>query len=139
MNQRSKSRSAARLAAVQALYQKDMEGTPLPVLLHEFHEHRLGKTIEDVTYADAERDFFDDIVAGVDKRRAEIDGLIEGRLAKGWCLARLDKPMHAILRAGHYELLAHVDVATGKALRDNVDELTHCADTDGPGVCQEFL
>src|SRR3546814_5390828 len=104
MNQRSKSRSAARLAAVQALYQKDMEGTPLPVLLHEFHEHRLGKTIEDVTYADAERDFFDDIVAGVDKRRAEIDALIEGRLAKGWSLARLDKPMHQILRAGSYEL-----------------------------------
>ncbi|HEY9580454.1 MAG TPA: transcription antitermination factor NusB [Rhizorhapis sp.] len=121
MNQRSKSRSAARLAAVQALYQKDMEGTPLPVLLHEFHEHRLGKTIEDVTYADAERDFFDDIVAGVDKRRAEIDGLIEGRLAKGWSLARLDKPMHQILRAGSYELLARVDVATGTVISEYVD------------------
>src|SRR3546814_20698431 len=94
-----------------------MEGTPLPVLLHEFHEHRLGKTIEDVTYADAERDFFDDIVAGVDKRRAEIDGLIEGRLAKGWSLARLDKPMHQILRAGRYELLARVDVATGTVIK----------------------
>src|SRR3546814_9342975 len=112
MNQRSKSRSAARLAAVQALYQKDMEGTPLPVLLHEFHEHRLGKTIEDVTYADAERDFFDDIVAGVDKRRAEIDGLIEGRLAKGWSLERLDQPMHQLLRAGSYALLARFNVET---------------------------
>src|SRR3546814_9397296 len=98
-----------------------MEGTPLPVLLHEFHEHRLGKTIEDVTYADAERDFFDDIVAGVDKRRAEIDGLIEGRLAKGWSLARLDKPMHQILRAGSYELLARVDVATGTVISEYVD------------------
>lgn len=121
MNQRSKSRSAARLAAVQALYQKDMEGTPLPILLHEFHEHRLGKTIEDVTYADAERDFFDDVVAGVDKRRAEIDALIEGRLAKGWSLARLDKPMHQILRAGSYELLARVDVATGTVISEYVD------------------
>src|SRR3546814_2347977 len=98
-----------------------MEGTPLPVLLHEFHEHRLGKTIEDVTYADAERDFFDDIVAGVDKRRTEIDGLIEGRLAKGWSLARLDKPMHQILRAGSYELLARVDVATGTVISEYVD------------------
>ena len=47
MNARSKSRSAARLAAVQALYQLEMEGTPVHVLLHEFHAHRLGATIED--------------------------------------------------------------------------------------------
>jgi N utilization substance protein B len=45
MNDRSKSRSAARLAAVQALYQKDMENTPLPMLLHEFHQHRLASTM----------------------------------------------------------------------------------------------
>ena len=49
MSERAKSRSAARLAAVQALYQKEMEGTPVARLLHEFHEHRLGATIEDVT------------------------------------------------------------------------------------------
>ena len=41
---RSKARSAARLAAVQALYQREMEGTAIPVLLHEFHAHRLGAT-----------------------------------------------------------------------------------------------
>src|SRR3546814_17158084 len=121
MNQRSKSRSAARLAAVQALYQKAMEGTPLPVLLHEFHEHRLGKTIEDVTYADAARDFFADLVAGVDKRRAEIAGLIERRLAKGWSLARLDKPMHKLLRAGRSELLARVAVDTCTVISGSVD------------------
>ena len=51
---RSRSRSAARLAAVQALYQQEMEGTPLPRLLHEFHEHRLGATIEDARYHEAE-------------------------------------------------------------------------------------
>jgi transcription antitermination protein NusB len=39
---RSRSRSAARLAAVQALYQHDMEGTPVARLLKEFHDHRLG-------------------------------------------------------------------------------------------------
>ena len=66
---RSRSRSAARLAAVQALYQQEMEGTPLPRLLKEFHDHRLGATIEDAQYHDAERDFFDDIVTGADARR----------------------------------------------------------------------
>ncbi|MGC4250879.1 MAG: transcription antitermination factor NusB [Sphingobium sp.] len=121
MNERSRSRSAARLAAVQALYQIEMEGTPLAALLHEFHQHRLGATIEDVTYAQAEEAFFDDVVAGVDKRRDEIDGLIAGRLSKGWSLERLDKPMRQILRAGVYELLARKDVATGTVISEYVD------------------
>ena len=121
MNERSKSRSAARLAAVQALYQLEMEGTPLRVLLHEFHQHRLGTTIEDVTYADAEESFFDDIVTGVDKRRDEIDGLITARLSKGWSLERLDKPMRQILRAGAYELIARRDVPTGTVISEYVD------------------
>ena len=121
MNDRSKSRSAARLAAVQALYQLEMEGTPLHLLLHEFHEHRLGATIEDVTYAEAEQNFFDDVVSGVDRRRAEIDGLISARLSSGWTLDRLDKPMRQILRAGTYELLARQDVATGTVISEYVD------------------
>ena len=121
MNDRSKSRSAARLAAVQALYQLEMEGTPLANLLHEFHQHRLGATIEDVTYAQAEESFFDDIVAGVDKRRAEIDGLIATRLSSGWTMERLDKPMRQILRAGAYELLARKDVGTGTVISEYVD------------------
>src|SRR3546814_15477387 len=108
MNDRSKPRSAARLAAVQALYQLEMEGTPLHLLLHEFHQHRLGATIEDVTYAQAEASFFDDVVQGVDRRREEIDALIVARLSKGWSLERLDKPMRQILRAGTYELLAPI-------------------------------
>jgi N utilization substance protein B len=121
MTDRSKSRSAARLAAVQALYQIEMEGTPLPVLLHEFHQHRLGATIEDVTYTPAEEGFFDDIVAGVDKRRDEIDALIAARLSKGWSLERLDKPMRQILRAGAYELIARRDVPTASVISEYVD------------------
>jgi N utilization substance protein B len=118
---RSRSRSAARLAAVQALYQQEMEGTPVPKLLHEFHLHRLGATIEDVEYADAEVDFFDDLVSGVSARKAELDELIAARLAKGWSLQRLDKPMLQILRAGAYELLARADVPVGSAISEYVD------------------
>lgn len=118
---RSKTRSAARLAAVQALYQLDMEATPLAVLLHEFHQHRLGATIEDVTYHPAEEAFFDDVVKGVDARRTEIDGLIAARLATGWSLERLDKPMWQILRAGTYELLARADVPTPSVISEYVD------------------
>ena len=118
---RSRSRSAARLAAVQALYQQEMEGTPLPVLLHEFHHHRLGQRIEDAQYADAEVDFFDDIVAGVHARAEELDALIAGKLAPGWSLQRLDKPMRQILRAGAYELAARIDVPTGSVISEYVD------------------
>jgi N utilization substance protein B len=120
-NVRSRSRSAARLAAVQALYQQEMEGTPLPRLLHEFHEHRLGALIEDAQYHDAERDFFDDIVSGADARRADIDRLIGERLAEGWTLERLDRPMRAILRAGAYELIARPDVPVATAISEYVD------------------
>ena len=121
MNERSKSRSAARLAAIQALYQLEMEGTPIRVLLHEFHQHRLGATIEDVTYAEAEESFFDDLVIGVDKRREEIDGLVKVRLSQGWSLERLDKPMRQILRAGSYELIARPDVPTPTVISEYVD------------------
>ena len=71
---RSRSRSAARLAAVQALYQHEMEKTPIPLLLTEFHHHRLGATIEGVEYAEAEVDFFDDVVSGVHARSEELEG-----------------------------------------------------------------
>ena len=118
---RSKARSAARLAAVQALYQRQMEGTALAKLLDEFHQHRLGREIEDVHYADAEVDFFDDVVSGTIARQDEIDALLSERLAEGWNLARLDKTMLQILRAGAYELLARGDVPTGTAIGEYVD------------------
>lgn len=118
---RSKARAAARLAAVQALYQQEMEGTALPVLLTEFHQHRLGATIEDVEYADADPDFFDDVVKGVDARRAEIDALIASKLSADWSFDRLDRPMRQILRAGAYELLVRRDVPTGAAISEYLD------------------
>jgi transcription antitermination protein NusB len=117
----SQSRSASRLAAVQALYQQAMESTPLAVLLHEFHQHRLGATIEGETYVNADVDFFDDLVMGVDARREEIDGLIAGNLSEGWSFNRLDKPLTQILRAGTYELLARPDVPTGAVIDEYLD------------------
>ena len=120
-NPRSQARSAARLAAVQALYQQQMERTPLVRLLDEFHQHRLGAEIEDVHFADAEIDFFDDVVRGVDSRRGEIDGLLTDRLAQGWTIARLDKTMLQILRAGTYELIGRADVPSASAISEYVD------------------
>lgn len=123
---RSLSRSAARLAAVQALYQHDMEATPVAQLLHEFHQHRLGTTIDedsfdDAAYAEAEVAFFDDIVRGCVERVDEIDAIITDKLASGWHLARLEKSMKAVLRCGTYELIARADIPAASTISEYVD------------------
>jgi len=121
MNSKSKSRAAARLAAVQALYQNQMEQTPQAQLLDEFHRHRLGAEIDDDQYAEAEVAFFDDVVKGVLARRDEIDALLSSKLAEGWALARIDRTMLQILRAGAWELMARPDVPTATAINEYLD------------------
>lgn len=121
MTSSKKARAAARLAAVQALYQHEMEGTPKAKLLDEFHQHRLGREIEDEQYAEADVDFFDDVVGGTLARREEIDGLLAAKLTENWRLERLDKTLLQILRAGVYELLARADIAVGTAIGEYVD------------------
>lgn len=118
---KTQARSAARLAAVQALYQHDMEGTPIASLLDEFHRHRLGAEIEDMQFNEAETAFFDDVVKGALARREEIDAALSARLAEGWKLERLDKTMLQILRCGAYELLARADVPVASAISEYVD------------------
>ena len=117
----SKARAAARLAAVQALYQFEMEATRLPQLLDEFHRHRLGAEIEDDQYAEADVRFFDDVVKGALARRDEIDSVLAGKLASGWKIERLDRTMLQILRAGAYELLARPDVPTRSVINEYLD------------------
>ncbi len=121
MSGEKKSRAASRLAAVQALYQYQMEATRLPQLLDEFHRHRLGAEIEDMQFAEAETAFFDDVVSGAIARQDEIDTMIASKLADGWSLSRLDKTMHQILRAGTYELIARADVPTGSVINEYLD------------------
>jgi len=118
---RSRRRSAARLAAVQALYQRQMEGTPLAKLLDEFHQHRLGHEIEDEQYVRAEVEFFDDVVSGVIAREEEIDAQLAARLTSDWRLERLDKTMLQILRAGAYELIARPDIPAGTIISEYLD------------------
>jgi N utilization substance protein B len=120
-NDKRVARAAARLAAVQALYQHEMEATALARLLDEFHQHRLGMEIDDETYAAAEVAFFDDLVKGALARRDEIDTLLASKLAEGWKIERLDKTMLQILRAGTYELLARPDVPTGSVISEYLD------------------
>ncbi len=125
-NMRARSRSAARLAAVQALFQHEMENTAIAPLLHEFHQHRLGSTIDDesfddATYAAAEVDFFDDLVRGTINRIDDVDAAVSQKLTAGWSLNRLDKTLKAVLRVGCYELMARSDVPTAAVISEYVE------------------
>jgi transcription antitermination protein NusB len=118
---RAASRSAARLAAVQALYQMDMTGIDLTDVIAEFEAHRLGQEIEGCQYTQAEAAFFRDLVEGVVREQLKVDPLIDRQLAEGWRLTRVDSILRAILRAGAYELLMRDDVPARVAISEYVD------------------
>ena len=123
---RARSRSAARLGAVQAVFQHDMEDTPVALLIHEFHNHRLGSVIDDEDFDDAayftaEVDFFDDLVKGTLARLEEVDTTVSARLSANWSLARLDRTLKSILRVGTYELMARADVPAPAVISEYVE------------------
>lgn len=100
-------RTVARIAAVQALYQIEMSGTPAADVIGEFRAHRLSGG-DGQPPADAK--LFAALTAAASVRRTDIDRMISGALAAGWTLERLDSVMRALLRAGVCELLEFSDV-----------------------------
>ena len=118
---RASSRSAARLAAVQALYQMDMTGIDLNAVVAEFETHRLGKEVDGCQYTEVEPAFFRDLVEGVVREQLRIDPLIDKQLAEGWRLTRVDSILRAILRAGAYEILVRSDVPGRVVISEYVD------------------
>ncbi len=115
-------RSAARLAAAQALFQHAAEPVATARLLHEFHEHRLdGQSDADAPLAPADRALFDELVTGALARIDDIDAVIARYLAAGWTLERLDRLMLQILRLGAYELMARPAVPRGVVVSEYVD------------------
>lgn len=114
-------RSAARLAAVQALYQIDLADGAVDGVIREFERHRLGQVIEGERYRDADTEWFADVVRGASTRRSEIDGLIEGAIESGRGLDRVETLLRATLRAGAYELLARIDVPARVVIDEYVD------------------
>ncbi|HEY2534858.1 MAG TPA: transcription antitermination factor NusB [Xanthobacteraceae bacterium] len=114
-------RGAARLAAVQALYQMDLAGTGLNEILAEFESHWLGGEVEGVQYRPAEADFFRDIVAGFVAAQVRLDPQIDAALARGWPLGRIDAVVRAVLRAAAYELEQRHDVPARVVVAEYVD------------------
>src|SRR5665647_516855 len=114
-------RGAARLAAVQALYQMDISGTGLNEILAEFESHWLGREVEGAQYLPAEAAFFRDIVSGVVRDQRALDPQIDEALAKGWPLKRIEAVLRAALRAGLYELENRRDVPARVVVSEYAD------------------
>ncbi len=114
-------RSAARLAAVQALYEMEIAGKGLNEIKREFASFWIGTEIDGVQYQPAEIAFFNDILSGVLADQAPIDRFIDKTLASSWPLARIDSVMRAILRAGAYELKTRPDIPARVAIKEYVD------------------
>ncbi|MCC6470783.1 MAG: transcription antitermination factor NusB [Alphaproteobacteria bacterium] len=97
-------RGAARLAAVQALYQLDINGGKPDAVIQEFVDHRLGRELDGDVYGGADETLFRAIVAGAATKREELDNMIAAVLPEAWPLDRLETILREILRCGVYEL-----------------------------------
>jgi N utilization substance protein B len=114
-------RSAARLAAVQALYQMEVADKGLNDIFAEFETHWIGREVEGAQYKPAELSLFRDILSGVLADQRAIDGALDDALAASWPLKRIEALMRAILRAGFYELKSKPDVPARVAIKEYVD------------------
>ncbi|MGQ0741570.1 MAG: transcription antitermination factor NusB [Alphaproteobacteria bacterium] len=125
-------RSAARLAAVQALYQLEMTGADAADVVEEFQHHRNEKDAVDEA-------FFTDIVHGVVKHQTEVDRALAHALAQGWTLARIDSILRALLRSAAYELIARPDVPAKVIMNEYIELTRDFFDRDEPGFVNAVL
>jgi N utilization substance protein B len=138
-SRKANKRGAARLAAVQALYQMDLAGTGLNEILTEFEGHWLGGDVEGAQYLPAEAAFFRDIVGGVVREQRSLDPQIDAALASGWPLKRVEAVLRAVLRAGAYELSCRRDVPARVVMSEYVDVASAFVDKDETGMINAVL
>ena len=132
-------RGAARLAAVQALYQMDIAGAGLNDIFAEFESHWLGSEVEGEKYLPAEAAFFRDVVSGVVRDQTKLDPLVDDALAKGWPLKRIDAIIRAVMRAGAYELEHRKDVPARVVVTEYVDVANAFVDREETGMVNAVL
>lgn len=132
-------RGAARLAAVQALYQMDVGRQPLEDTLAQFSAHHLGREIEGEQYLPADADFFRQIVTGVIRSQLDIDPMLDNALQKGWPVTRIDATLRAILRAAAFELLRRRDIPSSVVIAEYIDIANAFYEDDAPALVNGVL
>jgi len=132
-------RGAARLAAVQALYQMDLAATPLNEALAQFESHWIGREVEGEEYLPAEAAHFRSVVEGVVADQRRLDPMIDQALQKSWPLKRIEAVLRAILRAGAYELDRKPDVPARVVVTEYVDVANAFVDREETGMVNAVL
>ncbi|HEY1543324.1 MAG TPA: transcription antitermination factor NusB [Xanthobacteraceae bacterium] len=137
--QRANRRGAARLAAVQALYQMDIAGKGLNDIMAEFESHWLGREVEGEQYLPAEAAFFRDIVGGFAAEQRRLDPLIDQTLSNGWPLKRVEAIVRAVLRAGAYELDKRTDIPARVVVSEYVGVANAFVEREETGMVNAVL
>lgn len=132
-------RGAARLAAVQALYQMDVGGTGLMETVAEYENHRLGQELDGDQYRQADPAWFRAIISGVVEEQRRLDPIIRGALTEDWPLSRLDATLRAILRAGAWELEKKRDVPVAVIVNEYVDIARAFYEEEEPRIVNAVL
>jgi N utilization substance protein B len=138
-DRKANKRGAARLAAVQALYQMDIAGTGVNEILAEFEKHWIGRELEGNQYLPAEAAFFRDVVGGVVREQRKLDPLIDTALQQSWPLKRIEAILRAVLRAGAYELDHRRDVPARVVVSEYVDVAHAFVERDETGMVNAVL
>ncbi|MFB2551198.1 transcription antitermination factor NusB [Ensifer soli] len=132
-------RGAARLAAVQALYQMDIGGAGVLEVVAEYEAHRLGQEVDGDTYLKADASWFRSIVSGVVRDQRMLDPLIGAALQDDWALSRLDSTVRAILRAGTFEIVERKDVPIPVIVTEYVEIAKAFFDDEEPKLVNAIL
>jgi N utilization substance protein B len=132
-------RGAARLAAVQALYQMDIGGSGVLEVVAEYETHRLGQEVDGETYLKADAAWFRSIVSGVVREQTHLDPLIGQALQDDWALSRLDSTVRAILRAGTFEIVDRKDVPVAVIVTEYVEIARAFFEEDEPKLVNAVL
>jgi N utilization substance protein B len=134
----TRAKGAARLAAVQALYQMDVGGISLDDVVAEFRAFRLGKETDGIRYRDADDDLFCRLVSGVVADQRRLDPKIHAAL-RDWPLTRIDVTLRAILRAAAWELAANADAPSRVVINEYVEIAKAFFDGEEPGIVNGVL
>lgn len=132
-------RGAARLAAVQALYQMDIGGAGVLEVVAEYEAHRLGQELDGEQYRQADAAWFRAVVSGVVDDQRALDPAIRGSLTEDWPLSRLDATLRAILRAGAWELKYKLDVPVAVIVNEYVDVARAFFEEEEPRIVNAVL
>jgi N utilization substance protein B len=117
-NDKAMERRAARLAAVQALYQWEQGGGAADAIIKEFAEHRIGKNVDGIDLPLADIRLFSNLVRGAIANADELDSMIAGVLTEDWSVERLESILRAVLRGGAYELAHRSDIPPKVAISE---------------------